>query len=158
MPLIRNGAYAEDEWQRIEGEAPLPDGGDVIVDWGRLKDDPGIAGFNGRLGVAFPNTEDANELAPFLTRLALVTLEFPSFTDGRGFSQARVLRHQLGFQSAIRATGNPKADQGAFLIRCGIDEFETRGAQSLETWQQAIASVTRVYQRTYETGAGEAKG
>ena len=158
MPLIKNGAYVEDSYERVEGEAPLPDGGDVLIDWSRLKEDASVAGFNGRLGVVFPNTADANELEPFLTRLSLVTLEFPSFTDGRGFSQARILRHQLGFKGTIRATGNPKADQGAFLIRCGVDEFETRGSQSPETWQKAVASVTRVYQRTYEEGAGETKG
>ena len=158
MPLIRNGAYVEDEWMRVEGETPLPDGGDVLVDWSRLKEDAAVAGFIGRIGVVFPNTADANEVAPYLARLALIALEFPSFTDGRGLSQARVLRHQLGFIGAIRATGNPKADQGAFLIRCGVDEFETRGSQGLETWQKAIASVKRVYQRTYEPGAGETKG
>jgi uncharacterized protein (DUF934 family) len=157
MPLIRNGVYVEDEWLRIEGEAPLPDGGDVLIDWSRLKHDPRIAEHAGRVGVAFPNTVDANELGPYLSRLSLVTLEFPSFTDGRGFSQARVLRHQLGFRGEIRATGNPKADQGAFLIRCGVDAFEVRGTQPLETWQKAIRSVTRVYQRSYGTGAGETK-
>ena len=157
MPLIKNGAYVEDPYERVEGEAPLPDGGDVLIDWSRLKEDASITGFNGKLGVAFPNTADANELAPYLTRLSLVTLEFPSFTDGRGFSQARILRQQLKFKGEIRATGNPKADQGAFLIRCGVDAFEVRGSQPLETWQKAITSVTRVYQRTYEAGAGEVK-
>ncbi len=157
MPLIRNAAYVEDTFERIQGEAPLPDGGDVLIDWSRLKEDASVAGFNGRLGVAFPNTADANELAPYLTRLSLVTLEFPSFTDGRGFSQARILRHQLKFKGEIRATGNPKADQGAFLIRCGVDAIETRGSQPLETWQKTIGLVTRVYQRTYEAGAGEVK-
>ena len=105
MPLIKNGAYVEDPYERVEGEAPLPDGGDVLIDWSRLKEDASITGFNGRLGVAFPNTADANELAPYLTRLSLVTLEFPSFTDGRGFSQARILRQQLAFKGEIRATG-----------------------------------------------------
>ncbi|MEZ5925118.1 MAG: DUF934 domain-containing protein [Hyphomicrobiaceae bacterium] len=154
MPLIRNGAYVEDGWTRIEGEAPLPDGGDVLIDWSRLKEDASLRVFDGRLGVHLPNTVDANELAPFVNRLALVAFEFPSFTDGRAFSQARVLRHQLGFPGEIRATGNPKADQGAYLIRCGIDTFEIRGMQPLETWRAAIGSVTRVYQRTYAEGAG----
>ena len=62
------------------------------------------------------------------------------------------------FKGEIRATGNPKADQGAYLIRCGVDAFEVRGSQPLETWQKAVASVTRVYQRTYQAGAGETKG
>ena len=104
MPLFKNGQYADDTWTRIEGEVPLPDDGDFIVDAVRLKDDPNLLrARNGRLGVLLMNTVDAEELAQHLPKLALVALEFPSFNDGRAFSQARVLRHTLGFNGEIRA-------------------------------------------------------
>ncbi len=158
VPLIKDGAYVEDAWLRIEGEAPLPSDGDVIVDWSRLKEEASLGhARSGRLGVVFPNTEDANALSPHLGRIALVALELPSFTDGRAFSQASVLRHQLGFSGELRATGNPKADQAAFLVRCGFDAFEVRGTQPLEVWSRMLASVSRVYQRGYSEGAGAVK-
>lgn len=158
MPLIKDGAFREDGWERIEGEAPVPPEGDVIVDASRLtENDASLAGRTGRLGVLWPNTLDVNVLKPWLDRLSLVALELPSFTDGRAFSQARVLRHQLGFAGEIRATGNPKADQAAFLLRCGFDAFEVRGTQAPELWQELAGVVTRVYQPGYSPVAGKTR-
>jgi len=150
MPLIKNGQYATDTWTRIEGEVPLPDDGDFIIDAVRLKDDPNLLRpRKGRLGVLLMNTVDAEELAPHLPKLALVALEFPSFNDGRAFSQARVIRHTLGFKGEIRATGKPMADQAGHLLRCGFDAFEDSPRQPLAVWQKALAAVPRVYQRDY---------
>jgi uncharacterized protein (DUF934 family) len=150
MPLIKNGQYANDTWTRIEGEVPLPDDGDYIIDASRLKDDASVQKpRQGRLGVLLMNTVDAEELAPHLGKLALVALEFPSFNDGRAFSQARVIRHTLGFKGEIRATGKPMADQASHLLRCGFDAFEDSPRQPLEVWQRALAAVPRVYQRDY---------
>ena len=156
MPLIKNGQYVDDAWTRIEGEAPVPDEGDVLVDAVRLKDDTLVLRpRKGRLGVLLMNTVDAQELAPHLGNLALIALEFPSFNDGRAFSQARVLRHTLGFKGEIRATGKPMADQAAYLVRCGFDCFEASARQPLEVWQRALKAVHGVYQRDY-AGRGDA--
>jgi len=76
-------------------------------------------------------------------------LDFPQFTDGRAFSQARVLRHRLGFEGELRALGNVLVDQAAFMTRCGIDAFEVWGKQDLAAWQRIMGSVTRVYQPGY---------
>ncbi len=150
MTLIKNGQYATDTWTRIEGEVPLPDDGDYIVDAVRLKDDPSVLKpRQGRLGVLLMNNADPDDLAPHLATLSLVALEFPSFNDGRAFSQARVIRHTLGFKGEIRATGKPMADQASHLLRCGFDTFEDSPRQPLEVWQRALAAVPRVYQREY---------
>jgi uncharacterized protein (DUF934 family) len=151
MPLIKNADYIDDPFIRIEGEAPIPDEGDVLIDAVRLKDDPKsvLRKRNGRLGVLLMNTVDAEELAPHLDKLALVALEFPSFNDGRAFSQARVLRHALGFKGEIRATGKPMADQAGHLARCGFDCFEASLRQPLEVWQRALKAVHGIYQRDY---------
>ena len=150
MALIKNGQYAADDWTRIEGEVPLPDDGDFIIDATRLKDDASVLRpRKGKLGVLLMNTVDAAELAPHLSKLALVALEFPSFNDGRAFSQARVIRHTLGFKGEIRATGKPMADQASHLVRCGFDCFEAGARQPLEVWQRALNAVHGVYQRDY---------
>ena len=158
MPLIKNGQYAEDTWTRIEGEVPLPDDGDFIIDAVRLKDDPALLGpRKGRLGVLLMNTVNAEELAPHLPKLSLVALEFPSFNDGRAFSQARVVRHSLGFKGEIRATGKPMADQAGHLLRCGFDAFEDSPRQPLDVWRRALAAVPRLYQRDYAAGQDEVR-
>lgn len=51
----------------------------------------------------------------------IIAIDFPSTTDGRGFSLARRLR-ELGFEGQLRATGRLIADQYAMARRVGFDE------------------------------------
>jgi uncharacterized protein (DUF934 family) len=66
--------------------------------------------------------DDARELLPFLDRLRLVDVNFPSFGDGRGYSSARILR-EAGYTGEVRAVGAVFVDQLAHLRRCGFDSF-----------------------------------
>ena len=66
--------------------------------------------------------EDARLLLPFLDRIRLVEVEFPAFTDGRGYSAARILR-EAGYQGELRAIGAVFVDQLGHLRRCGFDSF-----------------------------------
>lgn len=150
MPLIKNAQFIEDTWLRLDDEAPLPEHGDVILSPERLAalhDE--LPGRQGRIGVALPNTADPRALADLLPLLDLVVLTFPAFTDGRAYSQAWLLRNELGFRGELRATGNVLADQAAFMRRCGFDTFETDGRQPIEVWRHALNAVTLAYQRNY---------
>jgi uncharacterized protein (DUF934 family) len=75
--------------------------------------------------VALANTDSLDELRTHLGRLKLVVLHFPKFTDGRAYSQARLLRGRLGYRGELRATGQVLRDQLPFLLRCGFDSFES---------------------------------
>lgn len=66
--------------------------------------------------------DDARDLLPFLERLRLVEVNFPAFTDGRGYSAARILR-EAGYDGELRAVGAVFVDQLAHLRRCGFDSF-----------------------------------
>ena len=50
-----------------------------------------------------------------------VELQFPKFTDGRAYSQARLLRQRRQFSGEIRATGDVLIDQLVHMARCGFD-------------------------------------
>lgn len=54
---------------------------------------------------------------------ALIAIEFPVFSDGRGFSLARLLR-DMGYEGRLRAVGRLIADQYAMARRVGFDEVE----------------------------------
>lgn len=69
--------------------------------------------------IALPN--DADPLALDLSQVERIDLHFPKFTDGRAFSQARLLRQRRGFQGEIRATGDVLIDQLVQMARCGFD-------------------------------------
>lgn len=66
--------------------------------------------------------DDARELLPYLDRLALVEVNFPTFGDGRGYSAAHILR-EAGYAGELRAVGDVLIDQLASMRRCGFDSF-----------------------------------
>ena len=98
MPLVKNGTIATDIFVHVPDGAELPDDGAVMVSAARfLKDPEALLRRAGKLGVIWPNNRDVDDLVPFLDRLAAVALVFPSFRDGRAYSQARLLRERHGY-------------------------------------------------------------
>jgi uncharacterized protein (DUF934 family) len=91
--------------------------------------------------------EDARALLPHLDRLSLVEISFPVFTDGRGFSSARVLR-EAGYTGELRAVGELPVDHLAFLKRCGFDAFAPDKPLDPADAQTAFDRWDDVYQAT----------
>ena len=75
--------------------------------------------------VALANTDPVEDLAPHVGTLRLIVLDFPKFSDGRAYSQARLLRGRMGYRGELRATGGVLQDQIAFMLRCGFNSFES---------------------------------
>ena len=71
--------------------------------------------------VLAPDTDPAS-LGEHL-EAALVAIDFPSMTDGRGFTLARLLREK-GYRGRLRAVGGLIADQYAMARRVGFDAVE----------------------------------
>jgi uncharacterized protein (DUF934 family) len=118
-------AEISDHWRKLPAGVNLPDVGDWIVDLPRLqKAWPSLPGRHGRIGVLLEPEQPVEALVEDPNRLAIVLLRFPGFTDGRAFSQARLLRDRLGFSGDIRATGEVVPDLVAFMASCGINQFE----------------------------------
>ena len=147
MRLVRGGRVVADEYMRVLDDAPIPDGVPVLVPAARFLADVGeIARSDAPTGVLWPNNRRIAELAPHLDRLALVALEFPSFKDGRAYSQARVLREQYGFHGELRATGNVLRDQFLFLLRAGFDALEVVKDADAAVFAQAVSRYSVFYQ------------
>jgi uncharacterized protein (DUF934 family) len=152
MPLVKSGRIVEDQFVRIADDAPVPDGVAVIVTGARfLADAEALTQRTAAVGVLWPNNRPIAELAPYLNRLALVALVFPGFRDGRGYSQARILRERYSFTGELRATGQVLRDQFLFLLRAGFDAFEV----TKEADAAAFAESTRRFDVFYQpTGDG----
>ena len=151
MPLIKDGHIIEDSWSVLEDGAEIPSRGDVVVALERFLSD--VDAMNrrvGRTGVALENTDDPEDLAPHIGDIDLISLVFPAFTDGRAYSQARHLRHHLGYTGELRATGNVLADQAGFLTQVGFDAFDLTSGQSVDVWNRASRAMTLAYQRGYD--------
>ncbi len=147
MPsVIKNRAISEDRWRHLADDAELPSG-PVIVSLARWRREPATLRERGEpVGVRLPNTVNVADLAADLPALALVALEFPKFTDGRAYSQARLLRERYGYRGEIRAVGDVLRDQLRFMARSGFDAFELRADRNLEDALEAFDEFSDSYQ------------
>lgn len=91
--------------------------------------------------------DDARALLPHLERLRLIEVNFPAWTDGRGYSSARVLR-EAGFTGEIRAVGDVVIDMLSHLKRCGFDAFAPDHPLNAADAQNAFDRWDNVYQAT----------
>jgi uncharacterized protein (DUF934 family) len=85
-----------------------------------------------RTGVWLAPDDPVDALLPWLAELPLIAIHFPVFTDGRGYSLARLLRGRHGYGGELRAVGDVLRDQIYFLHRCGFNAFGLRADQPLD--------------------------
>jgi len=147
MPLISNGEIIADRYVRIGDDAPIPDGVAVIVSAARFLVDPeDLLRRDTPTGVLWPNDRRVAELAPYLDRLTLIVLNFPVFKDGRGYSQARLLRERYEFRGELRASGQILRDQFLFLVRAGFDSLEVLKPADAEAFAAVLTRYSVFYQ------------
>lgn len=157
MRIIRNRAIQTDEWRlspELGGaEGSSADAGPLIVSLARLVEDAeALFDHDTEIGVLLKPEDDLAEVAPYLSRLALVAIEFPRFNEGRGYSQARLLRNRFRFQGELRAVGDVSRDRLAFLERCGFNAFVLRPGESLEAALPAFSEISLRYQPGEDAG------
>lgn len=136
--IIRGGAVVDDNWQVLReiAEEQLP-AGPIIVprDYWLAQRDALLA--RGDVGVWLSSEQPPAPLAGDLARLPVIAIDFPAFTDGRGFSYGRTLREQLGYKGEVRAIGQFIRDQLYYLSRCGFDAYAIETADP----EKSVASL-----------------
>ena len=149
MPLVKNGKISDDAFVHVADDAPLPGDGAILISAARFLGDPeAISRRVGKTGVVWPNNRDLDDLVPYLDRLAAVALVFPSFRDGRAYSQARLLRERFLYRGELRATGQVLRDQFVFMLRAGFDAFEVKKEADAEAFTQTAKRYSVFYQPT----------
>ena len=113
-----------------------------------LEDPEAVLKRAGKVGVIWPNNRDLDDLVPYLDRLAAVALVFPSFRDGRAYSQARLLRERHGYDGEMRATGQVLRDQFVFMSRAGFDAFEVKKDADADAFAETVKRYSVFYQPT----------
>jgi uncharacterized protein (DUF934 family) len=147
MPLVKGGKIVSDPYARVLDDAPIPDDGAVIIPAARfLADADELTKRSAPLGVLWPNNQPIADLAPHLDRIALVALVFPTFKDGRAYSQARLLRERYRFGGELRATGQVLRDQFLILLRAGFDSFEVLKPADAQAFEEAVHRYSIFYQ------------
>jgi len=100
-------------------------------------------------GVSVNPEDDVKALSGHLDALQVIVINFPKYTDGRGYSHARILRSQLGFSREIRASGDIRPDQLLFMIRSGINTFAFPAKQNEKLVEQILTRYEKNYQPSY---------
>jgi len=147
MVLVKGLQVVSDGWKHLEDSDPIPNSGAITISWARwVAERDTIKRAPKDLGVRLPNTVPTAEIGAEAAKFGLIAVTFPSFSDGRAFSQARVLRDRYGFTGEIRATGGVLRDQLQFMQRCGIDAFEVPERALDEDWFAALDEFDLFYQ------------
>lgn len=142
--LIKDGGIAVDRWRPIFSaeELAAAASGDrqslilALPLW--LEHAQSIAGQGHAVAVRLAPDDEPDALIPALAALPLIAIHFPSFTDGRGYSLARLLRQRHRFGGELRATGDILRDQIYLLHSSGFSSFALREDQDP---QEAIAAL-----------------
>lgn len=151
MALIKNRKLCEDTWRVLPADASVPVAGDVVVAlsvWSERRDE--LNGRQGRTGVWLDASDEPGEIGDLPP---LIAVHFPVFTDGRGYSTARLLRQRYGFKGELRAIGDVLRDQLYELERCGFDSFLLRPDQDAAAALRAFNDFSNAYQAAVDQGA-----
>lgn len=139
MAVIRRGSLVRDDWHH----ADAPDGFDYdgpifasLADW--RSSFRRLTARNRPTGLRLQNDEAPEDAEDLLALVDAIALEFPKFTDGRAYSQARILRDRYDYKGEIRACGEVLPDQVLLMARCGFDTFELPDNAREDTYLQAF--------------------
>jgi uncharacterized protein (DUF934 family) len=150
--IIKARAVVDDDWSVLrldEGQGPesveVP-AGKIIVPLSVWQAQRAALAGRAQLGVWIAADERAETLKGELDQFALVAVDFPKFTDGRGYSIAYNLRQRLGYRGELRAIGDVLRDQLFAMQRVGFDAFATRQDRSIHDALLGLSAFTEPYQ------------
>jgi uncharacterized protein (DUF934 family) len=147
--VLRQREIVADDWRHLsESSGGSMSEESLIVPLAELRANASAwMGRRARLGVRIAPADKVEDLALELARFALVAVEFPSPSEGRGYTQGRLLRERFGFTGELRAVGaGVKRDLIFALARCGFDTFEVAPGEDLQAAAGALDRYTVAYQ------------
>ena len=157
MPkLIKNGELVQDNWTVLR-KATGPDvltaapGKNFIVPlkfWKMYQDK--LEDYFGDIAIWLDSDENVNDIGSDLRQFTLIALNFPVFSDGRSYSNARELRQHLNYEGEIRAIGDVLRDQMFYMARCGFNSFEIRHDQDPDACLSAFNDFQTGYQSSID--------
>ncbi len=145
--LIKDNQISEsDRWIFLDKDASdCPASGAIVLPLLLWLDQRAELLKRGECAVWLDSEQEPEPLRSDLNQLAMIAINFPVFSDGRGYSYARRLR-QLGYTGEVRAIGDVLPDQLHYMSRCGFNAFELRGDKSAEAAIVQKSSISVAYQ------------
>ena len=146
--LFKDGAFIADPFRAwAEGDDPATVRYTHIPVKVFLENREAVLGNPHPNGLLVMPGDKVEDIVADLGRFASIAVSFPGFTDGRGYTSARLLAERYKYQGELRAVGDVLTDQFTLMRRCGINAFVVTnpGARkALETG--AFSTVNLFYQ------------
>lgn len=149
--ILKNGQVHSDNWQVLQQEADA-DLASVSVAAGQwlvpfaLWQAQSALHSRQDIGVWLSANDDLNEVAKHFNQWPLLAIDFPKFTDGRGYSIAWRVRNHHQYTGELRAIGNVLVDQLFFMLRVGFDTLALDPKVSPEIALKNLTPFPDVYQ------------
>lgn len=105
---------------------------------------------NKDLAIWFSSDEQAKDLISDIALFDLLAVDFPKFSDGRGYSIAYNLRARLGFKGELRAIGDVLRDQLFYMQRVGFNAFATREDRDIHAAIKGLTDFSEKYQASWD--------
>ena len=151
MPrLIKGRQVVDDAYMVVRGDDPIDvtEGVPVIVPLAAWQANRDALRARNDVGVWLAPADDPLVLADDLASLTVIAVDFPAFTDGRGYSSARLLRERLRYQGELRAIGDIQRDQLYYLSQVGFDAFAVREDLDIDAALESLRDFSDGYQST----------
>ncbi|GJL75148.1 DUF934 domain-containing protein [Nitrosomonas sp.] len=154
--IIKNKTLVEDGWQVLRlsdqetAEKVTVPNGKVIVPlkvWLAQRDQ---LQQRRELGVWFASDERPEDLKGDVHKFQVIAVDFPKFSDGRGYSIAYNLRARLGYAGELRAIGDVLRDQLFYMQRVGFDAFAPRADRDIHDALKGFEDFSEVYQTSFD--------
>ena len=147
--VIHKGEVVADRWTFLTEEdaaGPIPAGPIAVplAAWKARRAE--LLSRRDPLGVWLKPDDDPEALGVDVDALSVIGVQFPKFTDGRGYSTAVLLRTRLGYRGELRAFGDVGRDQLFHLKRCGFDSFSLAAHRDPESAIASLDDFTLRYQ------------
>jgi uncharacterized protein (DUF934 family) len=155
--IIKNAAVVANDWGLLrlaEGDSAesvvVPAGKAIVPLAVWLAQRADLAARLPDIGVWLASDERPEALGADVALLAVIAVDFPKFTDGRGYSIAYNLRARLGFKGELRAIGDVLRDQLFSMHRVGFDAYATRPDRSIHDALKGLSVFSETYQASWD--------
>ena len=149
--LIKGNAIVDDAYVLVRAAlslADVPQGVPVIVPLALWLGNRETLRARAAVGVWLAPSEDPFALAEDVASLPIIAVDFPAFTDGRGYSSARLLRERLGYKGELRAVGDVQRDQLYYLSQVGFDAYAIAEGRDIDAALSGLRDFSDGYQAT----------
>ncbi|MDX2426611.1 MAG: DUF934 domain-containing protein [Cycloclasticus sp.] len=154
MVLIKNAQITQDNWNYLVENKPLQANNNIVnLDYWQTNKEALIS--SGKpVGLRLGGDENPDNFIADLMHFSLIAIEIPCFTDGRGYSLAKILRETNHFKGEIRAVGDILPDQAQYLNRVGFDALELPNEESANLALKKISEFSVFYQSSFVSTKG----